>query len=217
MKYAIFICSLIYSCSPIIKINRANHTVESVEIETRKIMHTLKLPIRIPFSKEDSLKIVFDDAAINLTAQFHYSGIKCKVHNGILDTGSMTYIQPTIELSPSLYKIYNRIIDTSFKVSIKAEATIVHEFTHFLQASYADSATYVNPPDNFNDSFHLRRHYEQSTELQAYAVQSYYALSFINRKELKKIIRTKTDMNEKYRLLFNAYDHEFYPWRKPVF
>lgn len=185
--------------------------VNNFKEQTFKIMNILSIPIRTHLEKDDSITIKLKND-FSLNAEFARNEIAFVIKNGILDTAGRWYINPYINITPPLDSIISNTIDTSKKVYNRACVSIIHELTHYFQKTYF-IGDYFEPINNSD----YKKYISQQIEFEAYAVSSYYYLRKFKNKKLKKIIRMKTNTNEKFKALINAFWAEVYPWRPLVF
>ena len=133
------------------------------------------------------------------------------VIGGLSDTFRY-YLQPIIIVGPLAYKIVTKQIDTNKLMYYEAMSILIHEFTHDIQIT---NVLDHHPPVG-DDSVKMRNYMSQSDELESYAVQSYYLLENLNKKQLRMIMSIDIDSKTRMKMLINAYYKIVYPWHKGV-
>ena len=202
MKYVVFIL-LIISCSLQKKTNTKKHYTKfdltSAIQETKSIMNHLSIRIRENIKMDDSLRVYVNPAETNFNANFGSEtpekGLKAPQNHIEL----RYYILPLIEISSVMDSIIFNKKDTSYLIYMKGTSIIIHEISHYLQETWDDNYFKLRTMAD------EKRYISQPTEIESYAVGSYYFLSHFKPVELKEIMSSNETIHRKYELLINAY------------
>ena len=178
--------------------------------ETFRICKVLNVPIRENITKDAPLKIMQNNNFFALNAVFAV-GKSTDIVGDETDSARY-YLRPRIWLSPICFNVAAKITDTSKSIYFQAMGGIIHEFTHYIQASVTPQWLYFYPQRM--DSINMNKYVSQIVEFESHAVEAYYYLENINRKKLKEIMHSNDGMDGKFKLLINEYFLETKPWRK---
>jgi hypothetical protein len=174
--------------------------------QTKYIMNRLQIGIRKNIHKDDSLKISTYSSPKLISAAYGQDFMWPYSNSKGLDTLGRAYKNPNIIMSELMDSILKNRIDTTKFVRVKAHSSILHELTHYLQITYTSDDDYIPATlEGFRD------YVLQPTEFEAYAVDSYFTLYLLNRKELDRIMKMQTTRNERFKMLINAYFDLVYP------
>jgi len=172
---------------------------------TKFIMDKIHIKVRPSHEKDDPIEFHIMNK-FRPFIRFHPTTAVLRNTN---DTAMRIYTNPSIEINDIDYRIMIKITDTSYIGYISTYSSIIHEVTHYLQATYI-GPDYTLPIDSASRQKYIRI----PGEFEAFSVQSYYLLNYIDPKRLKKIIKRKVSDKRRMELLINAYTRILYPWRK---
>ena len=190
-----------------------NISVSNLQSKTVEIMNRLNIHIRKNIAKDNHFNLTIRNDT-SLEADFKYDKIGSKIVQGVFDTSGRWYVNPTIILTSMLDSIASKKKYTSRKVYIRSLSIIVHELTHYYQTTFVNDNYYA--PDIIPLNM-FRRYIRQPVEFEAFAVGSFYYLSVLCKKTLKRIMKGNITIDKKFELLINAFWKEWNPSDPPVF
>lgn len=185
---------------------KIDNDINILKKQTIDIMNRLEIPIRKNHIKDDSLILTVYKSSL-ITANYGQEAIFPYIKSKkSIDTLNRIYKKPFIALSSVLYDIMIYKKDTSKIVIVKALGSVVHELTHYFQLTFVDEKNYIH--GNINNQV---QHITQPIEFEAYAVDAYYYLFFIDKKSLKQILKRNNDKIKLYKELINKQWQIQYP------
>jgi hypothetical protein len=198
-----------HTCLPIVRNDIKKYipkdSLANLTKETILIMNKLNIKVRGTLLRDDSINLTVDPKVLHFNAFFRFEQI---VFLGQpLNMEYRWYKKPQIIIPLTIDSVITLKKDTNKISYIKAASTIIHELTHFLQATWTENYFQANLESE------MGKYILQKIELEAYAVGAYYFLYHYNRKRLKKIMKMKEDDFTKKKRLINTYYNTLYPWR----
>jgi hypothetical protein len=177
--------------------------VDSTEISktlikrTAKIMKILEIKIRVNLDKDGPITLNIDSSSFAFNAEFRRGKMGDVVN---YNTPDCYYLAPKMLIPPTLYSILFKKSDTTYIAYLKGVSIIVHELTHYLQTTNDDKTYFV-----LKYYEQLKDYILQPTEIEAWAVNSYFFLSYYDKNKLKGIMSLDENMHRKMELLIDAY------------
>jgi hypothetical protein len=204
------ICEPLLSCSHNLNPFVVDNGMPAMVAETGSIMQALKIPIRHPIQDhQDSIQFATNKGLAGLNAFFSFKATLYINNNGHIDSSNRSYEDPIMIVSNELIDILNRRTDTSKSAYSQAKAVVIHELTHYLQATIGGK-NYVNASiPNFTN------YLIQPIEFEAYAVESYYYLKYTDGRELRRIMRKKISSSQKMKELINSVNNKIFDGKFP--
>lgn len=224
MKNGLFVLLLFLSIQclsqiPTVNINGYSDTTILLQ-RTKEIMKILNIYMRRSLDKDGSIRFIPDNYFDFFQAIFK--------PDTILYPGDSThfweryYPSSSIRLSSYADSVFALKIGIREGNYIKLQAMLVHEYTHFLQASVAwdyKSGFDAKTEKDFKD------YVSQVNELEAFATEAYFFIENINPflkqygKEinLQNILISNNNQRRKFELLINAFRKYYQVNGSPVF
>lgn len=199
--------------SQFLTIDTATTNLDTLIMQARNIMYSLSFAIRKNIMRDDPLIIKADTSKKGMSAEFRPNTMQQLKPYPPLDTLGRFYKKEYFLISKIVYEIVFIKKECSRKERIQALATFIHEIVHYLQASYL----FEYGDKEIKTRGELKTNMMLSVELEAYSVDSYFILNFLNKDKLRSILKIKANKKQRAKLLINAANKEVYPNMKPVF
>jgi len=169
-------------------------------LEARDIMNILKIKVRSTLRFDGQIELSIKKGSHYLDASFNNN-----FGNDFLAEYDVNrvYKAPFLIITELCLNISNKTKDTTVFYYTRARETIVHELTHYLQASF--DMTKVDPKSN------LKGYISEPTEFEAFSVGAYYFLQHTNKNELTRIMGLNIGLTDKCKILINTFYKLIYP------
>lgn len=184
----------------------------SIVKNTISIFNKLNIPIRTTLLEDSPIQIIQNDSIDMFNAAFHLGNYYKDIINYGTDSAYLT--NPYIVVSPILYKVLFEKKDTTKNGIINAYASIVHEISHYLFTAFKYK-NYFSPQKTDRDE--MEKYIGQQYELFAFSVESYYYYQRVDKKFLRRLIKSSTIQEYILKALAAFRYKERYPWRDPIF
>ena len=172
----------------------------------------LGIPKRNNLHKDSHIELYVDSDLMMFSAKYLMSYYKKSGEIVFEGTDSAYLTTPHIILSPLLYSVFYRKIDTIKTAIVKAESIIMHELAHYIQNTLSEN--YYMPKDLSKQE--MEKYLGQPDELYASAVEAYYYYEQTDYQKLKKILKSGKNNIEIMKCLVSTRYNESYPWRNPI-
>ncbi len=166
--------------------------------ETRVIMDTLDIGIRHYQNLDGKLDVIIDDRLTHLNAMFG-------VEEGFVTPDNYAkaiYKTPVVAMSKDLHMVLSIGWYYSDSFTVRAKTHMIHEVAHYLQSSNdtADAGYLLNLYNTGREMEYV----SYITEIEAFAVESYYWLQFYNQKKLSSIMSLDVSQSDRFKRLIDA-------------